>query len=93
MKKSVKRIIAVAIGFAFAMLLMSVFIYIGYTNAYSSGVDTFNVNVLGIPIYNLTKVGSKYVGESKGIYMGLLCGICMLVAFAVKIVIEKVKKK
>lgn len=40
MKKSVKRIIAVAIGFAFAMLLMSVFIYSGYTNAYSSGVDT-----------------------------------------------------
>lgn len=29
MKKSVKRIIAVTIGFAFAMLLMSVFIYIG----------------------------------------------------------------
>ena len=46
MKKSVKRIIAVAIGFAFAMLLMSVFIYIGYTKAYGLGVETFNVNAL-----------------------------------------------
>jgi len=67
-KKKIKIVIALAIGFAIAMVLMSVVIYFGYTNAYSTGVDTLTVKILGIPIYELTKSGTEYVGKTIGIY-------------------------
>ena len=77
MKKKIKILIALIVGFALAMLLMSVAIYFGYTNAYSTDVNTLTVKILGIPIYELTKSGTEYIGKSIGVYMGAVCGICM----------------
>ena len=48
MKKKIKILIALIVGFALAMLLMSVAIYFGYTNAYSTDVNTLTVKILGI---------------------------------------------
>lgn len=70
MKKKIKILIALIVGFALAMLLMSVAIYFGYTNAYSTDVNTLTVKILGIPIYELTKSGTEYIGKSIGVYMG-----------------------
>ena len=70
MKKKIKILIALIVGFALAMLLMSVAIYFGYTNAYSTDVNTLIVKILGIPIYELTKSGTEYIGKSIGVYMG-----------------------
>ena len=50
---------------------------LGYTNAYSTDVNTLTVKILGIPIYELTKSGTEYIGKSIGVYMGAVCGICM----------------
>ena len=70
MKKKVKILIALIVGFALAMLLMSVAIYFGFTNAYSANVNALTVKILGMPIYELTKSGTEYIGKSIGIYMG-----------------------
>ncbi len=93
MKRKTKVIIALAIGFVMAMILMSVAIYFGYTKAYSSGIESRVVKLLGIPIYELTKSGTKYVGTSMGPYMGLICGIFMAISVGVESLINKVKEK
>lgn len=93
MKKKIKILIALVVGFAVAMLLMSVVIYFGYTNAYSTDVNALTVKILGIPIYELTKSGTKYVGKSIGIYMGAVCGICMLLSVVVEELISKARHK
>lgn len=69
-----------------AMLIMGIFIYFGYTKAYDTNVELFTVKILGLPVYQLIKTGDSYVGEGKGIYMGIFCGICM----GIGVIIEKV---
>lgn len=93
MKKNTKRILALVIGFAFAMIIMCVGIYFGYTNAYKTDVDLFTVKILGLPIYELSKKGAEYVGRSKGIYMGMFCGICMVIAVAIETMIGRLRRK
>lgn len=90
MKK--KILIELLFGFIFAMLLMSIVIYFGYTEAYSTNIDTLTVKILGIPIYKLTKSGTEYIGKSIGIYMGLVCAICMALSTIAGKLISKAKK-
>ena len=84
MKERIKLLLTLVAGFAVAMLIMGIFIYFGYTKAYETDVELFTVKILGLPIYQLTKTGSSYVGESQGIYMGIFCGICMVGTIAVE---------
>lgn len=93
MKKHVKITIALAGGFVAAMLLMTIAIFFGYTKAYDTGIKTLIVRLVGIPIYTLTKSGSKYVGQSQGSYMGLVCGICMFLGVAIEEIIVRMKKR
>ena len=39
------------------MLIMGIFIYFGYTKVYETDVELFTVKILGLPIYQLTKIG------------------------------------
>ena len=89
MKRKIKILIALIVGFALAMLLMSVAIYFGYTNAYSTDVNTLTVKILGIPIYELTKSGTEYIGKSIEVYMGAVCGICMAISVIAEELISK----
>ena len=50
------------------MLIMGIFIYFDYTKVYETDVELFTVKILGLPIYQLTKMGDSYVGESRGLY-------------------------
>lgn len=59
MKMKNRILIALAVGFVIAMLLMSVKIYFGFTNAYSTNINVITVKILGIPIYELTKSGCE----------------------------------
>lgn len=65
------------IGFVVAIILMSVAIYFGDINVYSTSVDTLPVKIFGIPIYELTKSGTKYIGKTiencSTIYLLLVC--------------------
>lgn len=92
MKKKVKLILALVIGFVIAMIIMSIAIYFGFTSAYSTGVESFTVRILGIPIYELAKTGTEYTGASNGICMGMFCGICMSIAVAIEIIIERMRR-
>ncbi len=92
MKSKKKIIAALIIALAFAMLLMAIMIYFGYTHAYSSGVESSVVSILGLPIYELKKSGTEYVGSTIGINMGIVCGVCMLIALILTGVISKIKK-
>lgn len=92
-KKSVKILLALVIGFAVAMLAMTTAIFFGYTEAYDTEAETLLVRLFGIPIYRLVKSGSKYVGESQGTWMGLVCGSCMALAVAIEEIIGRIKKK
>ncbi len=91
MNKKIKIIIALVTGFVIAMMLMGVAIYFGYTKAYSIHVDALTVRILGIPIYELTKAGSEYAGKTMGTYMGIFCGICMILAFSIEEIISKIR--
>lgn len=93
MKHSLKIALALVIGFAAAMLLMSICIFFGYTAAYRSGVQSSAVRLLGIPIYLLTRSGNVYLGQSQGIYMGAVCGICMVLSVATEEIICHIKQK
>ncbi|MBS6397783.1 MAG: LlsX family protein [Clostridiales bacterium] len=89
MKKKVKIMAALVLGFAVAMIWMSVAIYFGYTDAYNTGIEALTVKILGIPVYELTKSGTEYVGKSTGIYMGFVCGICMLLSVVTEELIHR----
>lgn len=93
MKKRVKIAIALAIGCLVALMLMSIVIYFGYTNAYRTSVDTLTVELFGFPIYELTKSGTAYVGKTIGVYMGAVCGICMLFSLIVEELVSKITHK
>lgn len=84
MKRSIRILIALAIGFGIAMLLMMVAIYFGYTHAYADGGMSYTVRLLGVQIYRLTLAGNKYSGKFVGTNMGAVCGICMAVAVALE---------
>ena len=59
MKMKNRILIALAVGYVIAILLMSVKIYFGFTNAYSTNINVLTVKILGIPIYELTKSGCE----------------------------------
>lgn len=88
-----KRIILeLLIGFIIALILMTIAIYFGYTNAYSSKIDSSTVTILGIPIYELVKSESKYIGNTIGTNMGVFSGLCMAISVAVSESVIKLKK-
>lgn len=93
MNKKAKIILALIIGFAAAMLLMSVCIYFGYSGAYSTDAEQYTVRLFGISIYELTRSENKYIGSSIGLHMGIICGICMAVSLAAEEIIRKMRHK
>ena len=93
MKMKNRILIALAIGFVIAMLLMSVKIYFGFTNAYRTNVNAQTVKILGIPIYELTKSGTEYFGKSNRIYMGAVCGICMTLSVIIEEIFFKIRQE
>ena len=84
MKMKNRILIALAVGFVIAMLLMSVKIYFGFTNAYSTNINVLTVKILGIPIYKLTKSRTEYFGKSIGIHMGAVCGLFMTLSVIIE---------
>ena len=92
MKMKNRILIALAVGFVIAMLFMSVKIYFGFTNAYSTNINVITVKILGIPIYEITKSGTEYSGKSIGIHMGAVCGLCMTLSVIIEELFFKVRK-
>lgn len=90
MNKKIKIIVALISGFVIAMILMGLTIYFAYCQAYSTNIGALTVRVFGIPIYELTRTGTSYIGKS---YMGVLCLIFMFIGLLVEEIISKIKSK
>lgn len=88
MKKMRKIILALIIGFVAAVIIMAVAIYFGYSKAYSLNSEFFTVRIIGIPIYQLSKIDAEYFGTSNGIFMGAFCGVCMIISMVVEEIIS-----
>ena len=86
-------LLALVIGFAAAMVLMSVRIYFGYCDAYCTGVEKYTVRLLGISIYELTRTETGYASASIGPNMGVICGICMVISLAVERVFHQLRRR
>lgn len=80
-------------GFMAAMILMGISIYFGYCKVYRSGVEQYTVRLLGISIYQLEMAGEEYTGTAIGLYMGIICGICIIISLAVREVLSKLQRK
>lgn len=93
MKTGLRIVIALAIGFGVAMLLMAIAIYLGYLKAYAGGDDAYPVKIVGITIYQLTLKNGEYAGTSDGLNMGIFSGICMAAAAALEELIRKTGRK
>lgn len=92
-KNKMKWLGVLILSFVVALILMGVVIYFGYTEAYQTGVEELTVKIIGIPIYQLSKNGTTYVGETIGIYMGFFSGICMALGLIVSFLWEKLRRK
>jgi len=93
MNKKIKIIIALILGFVIAIIWMGIAIYFAYCQAYSTNIGALTVRVFGIPIYELTRTGTFYVGKAVGKYMGVLCLIFMVIGVFVEEIISKIKSK
>lgn len=89
MKRAFIIILSLVIGFVIAMILMSIFIYFGYSSAYNTGVEQYTVKLFGISIYKLTRFETEYLGEAIGPNMGIICVICMAVSFVTEELIRR----
>lgn len=60
-----KRIIIfIGLGILISVAFCSIFITLGYFEAYKNLPQTYTVNIIGIPIYILEKTGAKYTGSA-----------------------------
>ena len=92
MKKKRNIMIAAVVGFAIAMILMSIAIFCGYTAAYKTDESIYVVKLAGLSIYELTRSGKDYVGASIGTHMGIVCGICVALSIVIEEIISRVRK-
>ncbi|MDD7362679.1 MAG: LlsX family protein [Peptoniphilus sp.] len=93
MKKSRRILLAMAIGFAVAMVAMAIAIYFGYAGAYDRGGSGRDVYLFGIAIYRLSLSKGRYIGRSIGPNMGMVCAIFMVLAVALEEIVHKFRKR
>lgn len=93
MKKGMRIFLALVVGFAAAMAVMSAAIYFGYSSAYELETAQYTVRLFGISIYELTRTGAEYAGQAIGPHMGLICGIFMAISLAVMFMVRALKAR
>ena len=79
LKRKTRILLACVVGFAIAMIGMSIRIYLGYCEAYRTEVDEVVVNLCGLSIYRIFKSAQEYAGAGMGLHMGIVCMVCMVV--------------
>jgi len=72
-KKQLKRIVSfMLLGTLISVVFCSIFITLGYFDAYENLQQTQTVDILGIPIYILEKTGEKYTGSAVNLNMSFI---------------------
>ncbi len=86
-----KLILSLVIGFIAAILILTIFITIGYNEVYSYNLDNYDVMIMGLKIYDITKINGEYIGKSVDYGMGIVTALCMLVSVVVSFIIKRDK--
>ena len=87
-------LIAIAVGFGIGILIMAVAIYFGYSYAYAHDAAFYQVELAGLPIYELTRTdNNSYSSVSIQANMGIVCAICMAAATVFWLLISRLKRK
>ena len=81
------------IGFVVAMVVMSIAIFFGYTDAYETSVDSMYVKILGVPVFVLKKSGDSYVGRSLGPNMGAICLAFIFISIIIQTIGQRIIKQ
>jgi len=64
-KNQLKRLtLSVIAGFLISAILFTTLITFGYSSAYGSGIEKYDVTLFGLPIFSLTLEGAEYVGRT-----------------------------
>ncbi|OMG16138.1 LlsX family protein [Actinomyces naeslundii] len=83
MSQQVNRLsIAIIAGIIMGVALCAVMISFGYRHAYSALPASYDVRLLGLPIYHLTRVGETYTGvpvPRNMVFVGILCSLVLAV--------------
>ena len=83
MSQQVNRLsIAIIAGIIMGVALCAVMISFGYHHAYSALPASYDVRLLGLPIYHLTRVGETYTGvpvPRNMVFVGILCSLVLAV--------------
>lgn len=92
-KKILWLVVALTIGLVIAMIIMTVAIYFGFSTAYSLGTSNYSVKILGLKIYELSKVRDTYTGTSVGVNMGIFCMGCMALTSIIEQIIVRLRQR
>ena len=85
MSQQVNRLsVAIIVGIIIIMgvTLCAVMISFGYHHAYSALPASYDVRLLGLPLYHLTRVGETYTGvpvPRNMVFVGILCSLVLAV--------------
>lgn len=73
---------AIIAGIVMGIALCAVVISFGYHHAYSALPASYDVRLLGLPLYHLTRVGETYTGvpvPRNMVFVGILCSLVLAV--------------
>lgn len=83
MSQQVNRLsFAIIAGIVMGIALCAVVISFGYHHAYSALPASYDVRLLGLPLYHLTRVGETYTGvpvPRNMVFVGILCSLVLAV--------------
>lgn len=91
MKRLLRILLVLAIGFGLAMLIMAIDIYVGYSRAYAGGLNYETVHLFGIKIYQISRSGNRYIGKSVGINMGIVSAVIMACVYGLSALIFRLR--
>ncbi|CAM2748854.1 LlsX family protein [Fructilactobacillus fructivorans] len=78
MKKILRVVTEIIIGFILAMIIDFVMIWVGYYHFYGAHLNHLNVNILGLSTYVIRRTGDAVSGISNNHNMMILSVICSI---------------
>lgn len=95
-EQSVRIILELITGVVISAVLCAVFIFAGYYHFYAAALDQYTVQLVGIPIYEITSDGSSVAGQALNRNMAIISiafpTICVLAAERIRYFRNQKKK-
>jgi uncharacterized PurR-regulated membrane protein YhhQ (DUF165 family) len=89
-----RRITAIILGIVFSIVISSIAIALGYTHVRTNNLSGYTVELLGLPIFTIVKIGDEMGGSpniSVMMFLGLMSS--MVLALLVEVLVARRKKR